>query len=47
MVLFVHQNNQSLLLEQVYDEVKKELAERGAYILKVKKLDKVRSIIIK
>ena len=35
-----------VVLEQVYDEVKKELAERGAYILKGEEIDKVRSIIL-
>ncbi|MBM6860186.1 bifunctional acetaldehyde-CoA/alcohol dehydrogenase [Clostridium saudiense] len=35
-----------VVLEQVYDEVKKELAERGAYILKGEELDKVRNIIL-
>ena len=30
-----------VVLEQVYDEVKKELAERGAYILKGEEIDKV------
>lgn len=35
-----------IVLEQVYDEVKKELAERGAYILKGEEIDKVRSIIL-
>ena len=35
-----------VVLEQGYDEVKKELAERGAYILKGEEIDKVRSIIL-
>ncbi len=35
-----------VVLDQVYDEVKKELAERGAYILKGEEIDKVRSIIL-
>ena len=35
-----------IVLEEVYDEVKKELAERGAYILKGEEIDKVRSIIL-
>ena len=35
-----------IVLEEVYDEVKKELAERGAYILKGGEIDKVRSIIL-
>ena len=35
-----------VVLEQVHDEVKKELAERGAYILKGEELDKVRNIIL-
>ena len=35
-----------IVLEQVYDEFKKELAERGAYILKGEEIDKVRSIIL-
>ena len=35
-----------IVLEEVYDEVKKELAERGAYILKGEETDKVRSIIL-
>ncbi len=35
-----------IVLEQVYDEVKKELAERGAYILKGEEINKVRSIIL-
>ena len=35
-----------VVLDQVYDEVKKELAERGAYILKGEEIDKVRKIIL-
>ena len=35
-----------IVLEEVYDEVKKELAERGAFILKGEEIDKVRSIIL-
>ena len=35
-----------IVLEEVYDEVKKELAERGAYIIKGEEIDKVRSIIL-
>ena len=35
-----------IVLEEVYDEVKKGLAERGAYILKGEEIDKVRSIIL-
>ena len=35
-----------IVLEEVYDEVKKELSERGAYILKGEEIDKVRSIIL-
>ena len=35
-----------IVLDKVYDEVKKELAERGAYILKGEEIDKVRSIIL-
>ena len=35
-----------LVMEQVYDEVKKELADRGAYILKKDEVDKVRKIIL-
>ena len=34
------------VLDSIYDEVKKELAERGAYILKGEEIDKVRSIIL-
>ncbi|MBQ6820754.1 MAG: bifunctional acetaldehyde-CoA/alcohol dehydrogenase [Clostridium sp.] len=40
-------SEQSLVvLEKVYDEVKKELSERGAYILKGEEIDKVRKIIL-
>lgn len=35
-----------VVLEQVYDEVRKELADRGAYILKGEEIDKVRKIIL-
>lgn len=35
-----------VVLEQVYDEVRKELADRGAYILKGEEVDKVRKIIL-
>ena len=35
-----------IVLEQVYDEVKNELAERGAYILKGEEVDKVRKVIL-
>lgn len=40
-------SEQSLVvLEQVYDEVRKELGERGAYILKGEEVDKVRKVIL-
>ena len=40
-------SEQSLVvLYQVYDEVKKELGDRGAYILKGEEVDKVRKIIL-
>ncbi|WP_291651391.1 bifunctional acetaldehyde-CoA/alcohol dehydrogenase [Clostridium sp.] len=40
-------SEQSLVvLDQVYDEVKKELSDRGAYILKGEEIDKVRKIIL-
>ena len=40
-------SEQSLvILDEVYDEVKKELSARGAYILKGEEVDKVRSIIL-
>ena len=35
-----------IVLEQVYDEVKKELDARGAYILKGEEIDKVRKVIL-
>ena len=35
-----------IVLEEVYDEVKRELAERGAYILQGEEIDKVRNIIL-
>ena len=35
-----------VVLEEVYDEVKKELADRGAYILKGDEIDKVRKVIL-
>ena len=35
-----------IVLDKVYDEVKNELAERGAYILKGEEINKVRSIIL-
>ena len=35
-----------IVLEEVYDEVKRELAERGAYILKGEEIDKVRKTIL-
>ena len=35
-----------IVLEEVYDQVKRELAERGAYILKGEEIDKVRKIIL-
>ena len=35
-----------VVLEQVYDEVKKELDARGAYILKGEEIDKVRKVIL-
>ena len=40
-------SEQSLVvLEQVYDEVRKELSDRGAYILKGEEVDKVRKVIL-
>ncbi|MBU6135786.1 bifunctional acetaldehyde-CoA/alcohol dehydrogenase [Clostridium tertium] len=40
-------SEQSLVvLDQVYDEVKNELSDRGAYILKGEEVDKVRKIIL-
>ena len=35
-----------LIMDSIYDEVKKELAQRGAYILKGDEVDKVRKIIL-
>ena len=35
-----------VVLKEVYEEVKKELAERGAYILKGAEVDKVRKVIL-
>lgn len=35
-----------IVLKEVYEEVKKELAERGAYILKGAEVDKVRKVIL-
>ncbi|MDU6340509.1 MAG: bifunctional acetaldehyde-CoA/alcohol dehydrogenase [Clostridium sp.] len=35
-----------IVLEQVYNEVRTELAERGAYILKGEEIDKVRKVIL-
>lgn len=35
-----------LVIDSIYDEVKKELADRGAYILKGEEIDKVRKIIL-
>lgn len=35
-----------IVLEEVYDEVKRELAERGAYIIQGEEIDKVRNIIL-
>lgn len=35
-----------LVIDKVYDEVKNELAERGAYILKGEEIDKVRKVIL-
>ncbi|MDB2096606.1 bifunctional acetaldehyde-CoA/alcohol dehydrogenase, partial [Clostridium paraputrificum] len=35
-----------VVLEEVYDEVKRELADRGAYILKGEEIDKVRKVIL-
>jgi len=40
-------SEQSIIaMESVYDEIRKELDERGAYILKGEEIDKVRSIIL-
>ncbi|SHJ77155.1 acetaldehyde dehydrogenase [Clostridium cavendishii DSM 21758] len=35
-----------VVIDSVYDEVKKELADRGAYILKGEEVDKVRKVIL-
>ncbi|MCY6371647.1 bifunctional acetaldehyde-CoA/alcohol dehydrogenase [Clostridium ganghwense] len=35
-----------LVMEEIYNEVKKEFAERGAYILKKAEIDKVRKVIL-
>ena len=35
-----------VVLEEVYDEVKRELSDRGAYILKGEEIDKVRKVIL-
>ncbi|MBU3144255.1 bifunctional acetaldehyde-CoA/alcohol dehydrogenase [Clostridium sp. CF012] len=35
-----------LVMEEIYDEVRKEFSERGAYILKKAEIDKVRKIIL-
>lgn len=35
-----------IVLDKVYDEVKKEFSERGAYLLKKDEIDKVRKIIL-
>ena len=35
-----------LVMEEIYDEVRKEFAERGAYILKAKEVDAVRKVIV-
>ncbi|MBW9158308.1 MULTISPECIES: bifunctional acetaldehyde-CoA/alcohol dehydrogenase [Clostridium] len=35
-----------LVMEEIYDEVRKEFSERGAYILKKAEVDKVRKIIL-
>ena len=36
-----------VVLKEVYNEVRKELAERGAHLLKKDEIDKVRAIILK
>ncbi len=36
----------AIVIESVYNEVKKEFAERGAYILKPKEVDAVRNVIV-
>jgi acetaldehyde dehydrogenase/alcohol dehydrogenase len=35
-----------IVIEDIYDEVKKEFAERGAYLLKKNEVDKIRKIIL-
>ncbi|SHH32233.1 acetaldehyde dehydrogenase [Caloranaerobacter azorensis DSM 13643] len=35
-----------IVIEDVYDEVKKEFSERGAYLLKKNEIDKIRKIIL-
>jgi acetaldehyde dehydrogenase/alcohol dehydrogenase len=35
-----------LVMEEIYDEVRREFAERGAYILKKAEVDKVRKVIL-
>ncbi len=35
-----------LVMDEIYNEVKKEFAERGAYILKAKEVDMVRKVIV-
>ncbi len=40
------QNNQYIVIDKVYDEVRKEFADRGAYILKGEEIDKVRKVIL-
>ena len=35
-----------LVMEEIYDEVRKEFSERGAYILKKEEIDKVRKVIL-
>ena len=35
-----------LVMEEIYDEVRKEFADRGAYILKAKEVDAVRKVIV-
>ncbi|QEK12684.1 bifunctional acetaldehyde-CoA/alcohol dehydrogenase [Crassaminicella thermophila] len=35
-----------IVMEEIYDEVKKEFAERGAYLLKKDEIDKVRKVIL-
>ncbi|SKA92466.1 acetaldehyde dehydrogenase /alcohol dehydrogenase AdhE, partial [Clostridium sp. USBA 49] len=36
-----------IVMDEVYDEVKEEFIERGAYILKESEIDKVRNVILK